>query len=84
MAETVCPNCGTTGLDISLIDSEPNKKGGYLRRRFDCNACDNRFLTYEVSLFPDVANRLDSLARPKQLTWNELLEEILVAASTRV
>ncbi len=75
MAEVICPNCETTGLDISIIDSEPNKEGGYLRRRFDCNACDNRFSTYEVSLSPDVVNRLDSMARAKQLTWGELIEQ---------
>ncbi len=84
MAEVIWPNCGTTGLDISIIDSAPNNEAGYLRRRFDCNNCDNRFFTYEVSLSPDVASRLDSMARAQQLTWSELIEQITVAASSMV
>ncbi|MDO8673731.1 MAG: hypothetical protein Q7O66_20155 [Dehalococcoidia bacterium] len=75
MAEATCPNCGTTGLEVSIIDRALNKEGGYLRRRFDCNACDNRFSTYEMSISPNVASRLDLMARAKQLTWGELIEQ---------
>ena len=41
----LCPACGAT--DIRVIDSRPAENGTSIRRRRQCEACANRFTTYE-------------------------------------
>jgi transcriptional repressor NrdR len=40
-----CVQCGS--LDDKVIDSRMSKDGSAIRRRRECNACANRFTTYE-------------------------------------
>lgn len=41
----LCPSCGTT--DSRVIDSRRADNGSSIRRRRECEACENRFTTYE-------------------------------------
>lgn len=41
----LCPACGAS--DTRVIDSRPAENGASIRRRRECEACGNRFTTYE-------------------------------------
>lgn len=42
-----CPKCGGK---TSVIDSRPSAEGSVIRRRRSCDACQDRFTTFEVYL----------------------------------
>ena len=41
-----CPFCSCE--DSKVIDSRPTDEGERIRRRRECNACGQRFTTYEI------------------------------------
>lgn len=47
LAPMQCPFCAAP--DTRVIDSRPAESGAAVRRRRGCEACDNRFTTYERS-----------------------------------
>ena len=40
-----CPKCGC--VEDKVIDSRSSKEGAIIRRRRECDGCQNRFTTYE-------------------------------------
>lgn len=45
-----CPKCSCS--DHKVVDSRVSKEGKAIRRRRECNNCNNRFTTYET-IIPD-------------------------------
>ncbi len=52
-----CPFCGN--LDSKVVDSRPDKGGGGIRRRRECEQCSRRFTTHEriVEILPLVLKK---------------------------
>lgn len=63
----LCPSCGAT--ETKVIDSRPAENGKAIRRRRQCELCDQRFTTYE-RLEPQLMvrkrnGRLEAFSSPK-------------------
>ena len=60
-----CPFCASSRTRV--IDSRPIETGAAIRRRRLCEACDNRFTTYERSVVPLVVRKRDGRLEPFQV-----------------
>lgn len=60
-----CPFCASSRTRV--IDSRPIEEGSAIRRRRHCEACDNRFTTYERSVVPLVVRKRDGRLEPFQV-----------------
>lgn len=60
-----CPFCASSRTRV--IDSRPIESGAAIRRRRLCEACDNRFTTYERSVVPLVVRKRDGRLEPFQV-----------------
>lgn len=50
-----CPHCGVD--DDRVVDSRPTPRGDAVRRRRACNACGDRYTTFERIELPDLLVR---------------------------
>lgn len=57
-----CPYCGAE--DTRVVDSRPAESGATIRRRRECEACANRFTTYERREHAIVVRKRDGSAEP--------------------
>ena len=57
-----CPFCGEE--DTRVVDSRPAEGGATIRRRRECEACSNRFTTYERREHAIVVRKRDGTAEP--------------------
>ncbi len=57
-----CPYCGAD--DTRVVDSRPAEGGSTIRRRRECEACHNRFTTYERREYALVVRKRDGSAEP--------------------
>ena len=57
-----CPFCGSE--DTRVVDSRPAEGGSAIRRRRECEACENRFTTYERRDHALVVRKRDGTAQP--------------------
>lgn len=57
-----CPYCGAE--DTRVVDSRPAEAGATIRRRRECEACANRFTTYERREHAIVVRKRDGSAEP--------------------
>lgn len=60
-----CPFCASSRTRV--IDSRPIEDGSAIRRRRLCDACENRFTTYERSVVPLVVRKRDGRLEPFQV-----------------
>ena len=60
-----CPFCASSRTRV--LDSRPIEGGSAIRRRRSCEACDNRFTTYERSVVPLVVRKRDGRFEPFQV-----------------
>jgi len=60
-----CPFCASSRTRV--VDSRPIEQGSAIRRRRLCEACDNRFTTYERSAVPLVVRKRDGRFEPFQV-----------------
>lgn len=59
-----CPFCSYD--DTRVVDSRPAEGGASIRRRRECEACANRFTTYERSDLPVIVRKRDGSREPFQ------------------
>lgn len=57
-----CPYCGAE--DTRVVDSRPAEAGATIRRRRECETCENRFTTYERREHAIVVRKRDGSAEP--------------------
>ena len=57
-----CPYCGAD--DSRVVDTRPAESGNAIRRRRECEACGNRFTTYERREHALVVRKRDGRAEP--------------------
>lgn len=57
-----CPYCGAE--ETRVVDSRPAEAGATIRRRRECEACANRFTTYERREHAIVVRKRDGSAEP--------------------
>jgi transcriptional repressor NrdR len=57
-----CPYCGAE--ETRVVDSRPAEAGATIRRRRECEACGNRFTTYERREHAIVVRKRDGSAQP--------------------
>jgi transcriptional repressor NrdR len=60
-----CPFCASSRTRV--VDSRPIESGSAIRRRRLCEACGNRFTTYERSVVPLVVRKRDGRFEPFQV-----------------
>ena len=60
-----CPFCASSRTRV--VDSRPIEQGSAIRRRRLCEACDNRFTTYERSVVPLMVRKRDGRFEPFQV-----------------
>lgn len=58
----LCPYCGAD--DTRVLDSRPAEGGNTIRRRRECESCQNRFTTYERREHALVVRKRDGHAEP--------------------
>ena len=58
----LCPYCGAD--DTRVVDSRPAEGGSTIRRRRECESCENRFTTYERREHALVVRKRDGSAEP--------------------
>ncbi len=58
----LCPYCGAD--DTRVVDSRPAEGGSTIRRRRECESCQNRFTTYERREHALVVRKRDGSAEP--------------------
>ncbi|MEE9581438.1 MAG: transcriptional regulator NrdR [Acidimicrobiia bacterium] len=58
----LCPYCGAD--DTRVVDSRPAEGGSTIRRRRECESCQNRFTTYERREYALVVRKRDGSAEP--------------------
>ncbi len=58
----LCPYCGAD--DTRVVDSRPAEGGSTIRRRRECESCQNRFTTYERREQALVVRKRDGSAEP--------------------
>lgn len=61
----LCPFCGSSGTRV--IDSRPVEERSAIRRRRVCEACENRFTTYERSEVPLLVRKRDGRVEAFQI-----------------
>ena len=61
----LCPYCGAD--DTRVVDSRPAEGGSTIRRRRECESCQNRFTTYERREQALVVRKRDGSAEPFSL-----------------
>lgn len=87
-----CPKCGHN--DSSVIDSRKANgmaigllyykfDSGSVRRRRECDACHERFSTYEVAA-EDLTAAVRQWAALRQVNWGRVIREAVAGAVTEV